>query len=108
MNKAAAIELVKFLTSPEIQSVNSATRGYAPTRPGLYDLPTLKANAFFAALRNVLLEGAVTRPSTIAGPRYDRVSTAYFTAVRQTLIGQKSALIAVTELEKEIQRITAE
>ena len=107
-NKAAAIELVKFLTSPEIQHVNAATRGYAPTRPVLYDSPALKANPFFAALRDVLLEGAVTRPSTAAGPRYDRVSTAYFTAVRQTLIGRKSAAIAVTELEKELRRIISE
>jgi trehalose/maltose transport system substrate-binding protein len=105
-NKDAAIELVKFLTSPEIQRVNAVTRGYAPTRPALYDSPALKANAFFATLRNVLLNGAVTRPSTAAGAKYDRLSTAYFTAVRQTLIGEKSADAAVTELERELHRLT--
>jgi trehalose/maltose transport system substrate-binding protein len=36
-HKDAAIELLKFSTSPEIQGVNAATRGYAPTRPALYD-----------------------------------------------------------------------
>jgi len=106
-NKDAAIELVKFLTSPEIQGVNAATRGYAPTRPALYDSPALKANQFFATLRDVLLNGAVTRPSTAAGPQYDRLSTAYFTAVRQTLIGEKSADAAVTELESELHRLSA-
>jgi trehalose/maltose transport system substrate-binding protein len=106
-NKDAAIELVKFLTSPEIQRVNAKTRGYAPTRPTLYDSPELKANPFFATLRDALLDGAVTRPSTAAGSQYDRVSTAYFTAVRQTLIGQRSAVFAVTELEKELQRLTS-
>ena len=106
-NKDPAIELVKFLTSPEIQGVNAATRGYAPTRPALYDSPALKANPFFATLRDVLLKGAVTRPSTAAGPQYDRLSTAYFTAVRQTLIGEKSADAAVTELECELHRLTA-
>ena len=106
-NKGAAIELVKFLTSPEIQGVNASTRGYAPTRPALYDSPALKANPFFATLRDVLLNGAVTRPSTAAGPQYDRLSTAYFTAVRQTLIGEKSADAAVTELEGELHRLTA-
>ena len=105
--KDAAIELVKFLTSPEIQRVNAKTRGYAPTRPTLYDSPELKANPFFATLRDALLDGAVTRPSTAAGSQYDRVSTAYFTAVRQTLIGQRSAAFAVTELEKELQRLTS-
>jgi len=106
-NKNAAIELVKFLTSPEIQNVNAATRGYAPTRPALYDSPALKANPFFATLRNVLLNGAVTRPSTAAGPQYDRLSRSYFTVVRQTLTGEKSANAAVTELESELHRVTA-
>jgi trehalose/maltose transport system substrate-binding protein len=106
-NKDAAIELVKFLTSPEIQRVNAATRGYAPTRPALYESPALKANPFFATLRDVLLIGAVTRPSTAAGPQYNRLSTVYFTAVRQTLIGEKSADGAVTELEGELHRLTA-
>jgi trehalose/maltose transport system substrate-binding protein len=53
------------------------------------------------------IEGAVTRPSTAAGPQYDRLSTAYFTAVRQTLIGEKSADAAVTELESELHRLSA-
>ena len=106
-NKEAAIELVKFLTSPEIQRVNATTRGYAPTRPALYDSPALKANPFFATLRDVLVDGAVTRPSTAAGSQYDHVSTAYFTSVRQTLVGQKSAATAVTELERELQRLTS-
>jgi trehalose/maltose transport system substrate-binding protein len=106
-NKDAAIELVKFLTSPEIQRVNAATRGYAPTRPDLYESPVLKANPFFATLRDVLLNGAVTRPSTVAGPQYDRLSTAYFTAVRQVLMGEKKADGAMSELESQVHRLTA-
>ena len=107
-NKSGAIELVKFLTSPQIQRVNAITRGYAPTRPALYSDPgVLKANPFFGTLRHVLLEGAVTRPSTAAGPHYDAVSEAYFTGVRQILTGQKNATVAAEELEKEIQRIMA-
>lgn len=107
-NKSAAIEMVKFLTSPEIQRVNATTRGYAPTRPDLYDdSAVLKANPFFGSLRDVLLNGAVTRPSTAAGARYDDLSKAYFTAVRQTLTGQKSAGMAIQELEKEIQDLAS-
>ncbi len=106
-NKDAAIELVKFLTSLEIQRVNASTRGYAPTRPVLYDSPALKANALFVTLRDVLLKVAVTRPSTAAGQQYDRLSTAYFSAVRQTLTGKKSADAAVTELESELLRFSA-
>jgi trehalose/maltose transport system substrate-binding protein len=107
-NKRAAIEIVKFLTSLEIQRVNAATRGYAPTRPGLYyDSAVLKANPFFGTLRDVLLKGAVTRPSTVAGSRYDEISKAYFTAVRQTLTGQKSAGMAVQEFERQLQKLVS-
>lgn len=108
-NKSAAIELVKFLTSPEIQRVNATTRGYAPTRPSLYEDPgVLKANPFFGMLRNVLLEGAATRPSTAAGPRYDAVSKAYFTAVRRALTSHESPAGTVEDLEKQLQHILSE
>src|SRR5712691_9493622 len=107
-NKSAAIEMVKFLTSSEIQRVNATTRGYAPTRPSLYyDSAVLKANPFFGTLRDVLLKGAVTRPSTVAGSRYDEISKAYFTAVCQTLIRQKSAGTAVQELERELEDLVS-
>jgi trehalose/maltose transport system substrate-binding protein len=105
-NKKAAIEFVKFLTSPEIQRVNATTRGYIPTRRSLYyDAAVLKANPFFRSLRSVLLEGAVTRPSTAAGKKYGAVSEAYFTAVHQVLTGKKTADAAVTDLEGQLRRI---
>lgn len=108
-NKSAAIELVKFLTSSEIQRVNATTRGYAPTRPSLYnDSRVLKANPFFGTLRHVLLEGAATRPSTAAGPRYDAVSRAYFTAARQVLTGHETPEEVVEHLQKRLRQILSE
>jgi trehalose/maltose transport system substrate-binding protein len=107
-NKEAAIELVRFLTSPEIQRVNAIARGYAPTRPDIYEDPAvLRANPFFGALRGILVEGGVTRPSTAAGARYDAVSTAYFSAVHQTLTGEKNANRAAAQLEKDLRRTFA-
>jgi trehalose/maltose transport system substrate-binding protein len=108
-HRAAAIELVRFLTSPEIQRVNAVTRGYAPTRLALYrDPAVMKSNALFTNLRDVLLHGAMVRPSTAAGSRYDAVSTAYFKAARRTLISQETASNAVTQLDKSLRRILAE
>ena len=105
-NKAAAIELIRFLTSPEIQRVNATTRGYLPTRPALYDdAAVLKANPFFASLKDVLLNGAITRPSSAAGAQYDDVSKAYFTAVRQSLTGQKKPEVALQELDAQLQSL---
>ena len=105
-NKSAAIELVKFLISSEIQKVNATTRGYAPTRADIYNDPSvLKESPPFETLRTVLFEGAVTRPSTAAGSRYDEVSHAYFTAVHQALTGERSEANAATEIEKQVQII---
>jgi trehalose/maltose transport system substrate-binding protein len=105
-HKRAAFELVRFLASPEIQRVNATTRGYAPTRPNLYTDPAIiRTNPFFEPLRHVLLEGAVTRPSTVAGARYGDVSGAYFTAVGQALLGRESADAAVEALERDVRRI---
>jgi trehalose/maltose transport system substrate-binding protein len=107
-HKSAAIELVRFLTSPEIQRVNATMRGYAPTRPRLYDdRAVLDANPFFGTLRQVLLEGAVTRPSTVAGSRYDDLSKMYFTAVRQALTGEKDPRVAVEDVERGLQRLVS-
>lgn len=108
-NKAAAVELVKFLTSPEIQRVNATTRGYAPTRPANYEDPVvLRANPFLGTLRRALLEGAVTRPSTAAGTRYNAVSAAYFKAVRRVLTGEETATTALAELDDQVEHILSE
>jgi trehalose/maltose transport system substrate-binding protein len=104
-NKAAAVELIRFLTSPEIQRVNAATRGYAPTILGLYDDATvLEANSLFSVLKDVLVEGALTRPSTAAGTQYDRLSEEYFSTVHRVLTGEKSATVAAREIEEMLSR----
>ena len=107
-HRDASIELVRFLTSPEVQRFNAIRRGYLPTLPDLYGDPALlKANPFFASLRDVLVHGAVARPSSLAGERYDTLSRAYFTAAHQTLTGEKPASIAVADLRKDLKHILA-
>jgi trehalose/maltose transport system substrate-binding protein len=105
-HKQAAIELIRFLTSPEVQRFNAIHRGYLPTRPTQYGDPAvLKANPFFKSLQHALLDGAVTRPSSIAGSRYDEVSRAYFTAAHQALTGQLTAAAAVNSLDQNLRDI---
>jgi hypothetical protein len=107
-NKSAAIELIRFLSSPEIQRVNAISRGYAPTRSALYKDPKiLQVNPLFGPLRNVLEAGAAIRPSTAAGPQYEKVSTLYFTAMREALLGRKTANDAVRELEEQLKSLDA-
>jgi trehalose/maltose transport system substrate-binding protein len=55
----------------------------------------------------VLVENAVARPSTVTGARYDEVSRAYYTAVREALLGHVSPARAVADLERTIRRLLA-
>jgi trehalose/maltose transport system substrate-binding protein len=103
-HKDAAIELVRFLTSPEVQRVNASTRAYAPTRLRLYDDARVRAaNPSFATLKHVLQTSAVTRPSTVAGARYDEWSRAYFTAVRAALTGARPASLAARDIDRAVR-----
>jgi len=108
IHKDAAIELIRFLTSPEIQRVNAQVRGYAPTIPAIFlDPAVLRANPFFRTLREVLVQGAITRPSTAAGEKYDAVSADYFSAVRRVLTGQQDAADDAQEFAGEVKRLMA-
>ena len=49
----------------------------------------------------------VLQENALAGSCYDEISKAYFTAVRQTLTGQKSADTAVQELEKQLEGLVS-
>ena len=105
-NKEAAIEFVKFLTSPEIQKFNSLQRSLLPTRPAIYDDPeVLASNAYYKPLKDVFSGGAVARPSTVSSDLYNDVSVAYFTAVNEVLTGQRETKEALADLEKKIQQI---
>jgi trehalose/maltose transport system substrate-binding protein len=105
-NKEAAIEFVKYMTSPELQKSSAIERSLLPTRPAVYDdADVLKANPYYASLKPVFSGGAVARPSTVTGDLYNDVSTAYFTAVNQILTGSKDSKTAVADLEAELQKI---
>lgn len=105
-SKEAAIEFVKFLTSPEIQKFNSLQRSLLPTRPAIYDDPeVLASNAYYKPLKDVFAGGAVARPSTVSSDLYNDVSVAYFTAVNEALTGQKETKAALEDLQKKIEQI---
>src|SRR3954453_12807000 len=62
----AAIELVKFLTSPYVQQQRAIDLADPPTIAAVYNDPqVVAANPFFGRLLPVLQKGAVARPSTV-------------------------------------------
>jgi len=102
-NKDAAIDFVLYLTSVAEQKRRAIAGSYAPTIPSLYrDPEVLAANPFFAELGEVLAD-AIARPSSQTGGQYWQVSTLFWEAVHNTLIGNGSALTNLAWLEDRLE-----
>ncbi len=101
-----AADLVAFLTGAEEQKRRAIEGAFNPTRPALYeDTELLEANPFLAGFADVL-DGAVVRPSSVAGERYARVSNAVYNAVHATLAGSGSAEDNLAGLAHSLERIS--
>mgnify|MGYP000698481187 CR=1 FL=1 len=100
-----AVDLVKYLASYEVQKDNAVRLSRLPTRPALYtDRDVLARNPWFRDLLPVF-QNAVSRPSDVAGARYNQVSEAIWTEVHSVLTGRKKGEQAVRDLEARIRRI---
>ncbi len=105
----AAIEFCRYLTSAPVQKAFAIDQSRLPTIPEIYDdADVLAVNAFFGALKDVFLGGAVARPSTVTADLYNEVSTAYFTAVNEILTGQAEAGPRIEQLAGELEDIVSE
>lgn len=101
----AAVDLVRYLASPEEQKRRAIKGGFNPTLAPLYEDPeVLAANPFFGRLRAVLM-AAVARPSDVTGARYNQVSAAFWNAVHAVLSGEAEAGAALAGLERRLLRI---
>jgi trehalose/maltose transport system substrate-binding protein len=109
-NQPAAIACAQYLTSKEVQKSYAVELSRLPTIVDLYDdADVLKANPFFARLKDIFLGGSVVRPSTVTSDLYNQVSTAYFTAVNEILTGQAAdAAARVGELATQLEGIVAQ
>src|ERR1700751_2980203 len=104
-NADVAADLVKFLSSPEIQKRRAIELSQLPTRPSLYtDSAILAKNCWFKNMTEGL-PNAVARPSTGTGADYNQISTAFFQNVNQVLSGTESAQDAVKNVEKVGKRL---
>ena len=102
-----AVELIRYLTSRDVQMKRSRVLSMPPTRSGLYELPqVLGPNPFFRLLPQVFRTGPVVRPSNLTGKRYEDVSEAYIQAVHSVLTRKQTAPKAAAALEQELIRIT--
>ena len=102
-----ALELVRYLSSSDVQTKRSRVFSQPPTLPGLYDVPAVLApNPRFALLREAFQTGIVQRPSNVTGKKYHDVTNAYIKAVHSVLTREASGPAAAAALENELVRIT--
>ena len=100
-----ASRLVRFLTSPEEQERRAIAGAYNPTIAALYNRPAvLAANPFFDRLYETFTH-AVPRPSRLAGPRYNELSSEFWSSVSSVLAGQQTAPEALGQLAPRMERL---
>jgi len=101
---AQSADLVAFLTSAAQQKKRAIEASYNPTIPALYaDREVLAANPFFGELLTSL-NNATARPSRIAGPHYNRLSSDVWRAAHDVLSGRPAAA-RVARLETDLNRL---
>jgi trehalose/maltose transport system substrate-binding protein len=102
---AEAADLVMYLTSTAEQKRRAITAGFNPTIQSLYgDKDIAAANPFLASMGDVF-KGAVPRPATVTGGKYNQVSSAFFNAVHSVLAKEKPAKDALGELAGKLEQI---
>ncbi len=105
-NQDAAIALVLYLTGPEVQKQRAVELSQLPTLVKLYEDPeVVKANPFFAEMKGILA-GAVARPATVTGSKYNQVSSEFWNAVHGVLSGRAKAEDSLAQLEASLKRMS--
>ncbi len=98
-NKAEAVKLVRYLSSPEVSRVQAVLASHLPVFPEVYGDPeVLKANPWFKDALPVV-QSARSRP---VSPRYTEVSEIIRTNMNAFLAGTKSADAALGDMTSRL------
>jgi trehalose/maltose transport system substrate-binding protein len=101
-----SLELIRFLMRRDAQLMRANQHSEPSSEVELFELPPmLKAFPQLAQLREHGAE-VVSRPSIVAGEKYEEVSRAYIRAVHSVLAREKIPAVAAADLEKELVTIT--
>ncbi|MBB3647659.1 trehalose/maltose transport system substrate-binding protein [Rhizobium sp. BK619] len=98
----AAIALVKFLASKDVQKARAVELSNLPTLTDLYDDMDVAAAQPFMPNWKPIFQDAVPRPSATAKVKYNEVSSKFWTAVHNTLSGSGSAAENLELLEADL------
>jgi trehalose/maltose transport system substrate-binding protein len=96
----ASADLIRYLTSPEIQKRHALELGLLPTIPDLYNDPDLQEKLPWLKNAPDILANTVARPSTVTGAAYNQLSQTMFENVNKILNGQESAEDGLLQIER--------
>ena len=100
-----AADLVRYLTSTEIQKRDAIELTRLPTRPELYkDNDVLAANPWFAQLLPVFTN-SVARPSTVLKANYNQFANLFFNHVNKVLNNEETPEDAVDAIASGSARL---
>jgi trehalose/maltose transport system substrate-binding protein len=106
-NTDAAIDLVKFLASPEMQKYRTLKSSNLPTIQSLYeDADIAREQPIIPRWKEVFLN-AVPRPSAPTKVKYNEVSSQFWTAVHKSLSGDGTAADNLADLEVGLTKLKA-
>ncbi|MGX7874196.1 ABC transporter substrate-binding protein [Mesorhizobium sp. ORM6] len=101
----AAVDLVKFIASPEMQKYRTLKTSNLPTIQALYDdADIVRDQPIIPRWKQVFLN-AVPRPSAVVKIKYNEVSSQFWNAVHKTLSGEGSAADNLADLEVSLTRL---
>jgi trehalose/maltose transport system substrate-binding protein len=100
-NPGAALKLVDFIGSPEIQSAYAAKFSLTPVKKTVYDDPAVKKALPFSAELLQAVSQAKARP---VSPVYPQISQAIYKNVNQALSGQTDAATAMKNAQSQITK----
>jgi multiple sugar transport system substrate-binding protein len=103
-NPGAALKLIEFIGSPEIQRAYAAQFSLAPVRNDVYDDPAVKKALPFSDELKQSIEQAKARP---VSPVYPQISQAIYKNVNAALAGQQSPADAMKKAQSDIQNALA-
>ena len=101
----ASADLVRYLTSAEVQKKHAIELGLLPTLPDLYNDPDLQQKIPWFKNAQDILANTVARPSTVTGAAYNQLSQGVFENVNKILNGQESAENGVAQIERVAKHV---
>ncbi|MBZ9814060.1 ABC transporter substrate-binding protein [Mesorhizobium sp. CA7] len=102
---AAAIDLVKFIASREMQKYRTLKTSNLPTIAALYDDPDIARQQPIVPRWKEIFLNAQPRPSATARIKYNEASSQFWTAVHNTISGNGTAAENLADLDARLTRL---